>query len=266
MVERNLRRVYGPDYGGIALRRVGPADLRRPTPATGSSRSACPAPPSDELDAGMSFEGYGTGSRTPSTAASARSSPCPTSAGGSGAAFWLAATWKHKVTVVVEPLEPPELFEWFAALRRVLRHERRPARPRRRHRSGPGDQGGEHHLPALRPRHRRATGSRSSSSASARPCPPGPATLALRTGGAAAAHRRLLPTARATTRAIREAVPVERAGASCATTSPRITQDLADELEALIRADARAVAPAPAQLAERPRRLGGTGSPEAGAR
>ncbi len=33
--------------------------------------------------------------------------------------FWLAATWKHKVTVVVEPLEPPELFEWFAALRRV---------------------------------------------------------------------------------------------------------------------------------------------------
>ena len=36
------------------------------------------------------------------------------------AAWWLAQIPKMKVTAVVEPLEPPEVFEWFISLRRRL--------------------------------------------------------------------------------------------------------------------------------------------------
>ena len=36
------------------------------------------------------------------------------------AAWWLALVPRMKVTAVVEPLEPPEVFEWFAAFRRRL--------------------------------------------------------------------------------------------------------------------------------------------------
>jgi KDO2-lipid IV(A) lauroyltransferase len=36
------------------------------------------------------------------------------------AGFWVAAVQKTPITVVVEPLEPPELFEWFAGFRRSL--------------------------------------------------------------------------------------------------------------------------------------------------
>ena len=36
------------------------------------------------------------------------------------AAWWLALVPKMKVTAVVEPLEPPEVFEWFLSLRRKL--------------------------------------------------------------------------------------------------------------------------------------------------
>ena len=36
------------------------------------------------------------------------------------AAWWLALVPRMKVTAVVEPLEPPEVFEWFASFRRRL--------------------------------------------------------------------------------------------------------------------------------------------------
>ncbi len=36
------------------------------------------------------------------------------------AGFWLAKVKHHRITVVVEPLDPPELFEWFAGFRRSL--------------------------------------------------------------------------------------------------------------------------------------------------
>ena len=57
MVERNLRRVHGPELRRAALRPRGRPRPSSPTPATGSSRSACPGMPPDELDAGMSRRG-----------------------------------------------------------------------------------------------------------------------------------------------------------------------------------------------------------------
>lgn len=36
------------------------------------------------------------------------------------AGFWIAALKKLPITVVVEPIEPPQLFEWFARFRREL--------------------------------------------------------------------------------------------------------------------------------------------------
>ena len=36
------------------------------------------------------------------------------------AGFWIAAAKKLPITVVVEPIEPPQLFEWFARFRREL--------------------------------------------------------------------------------------------------------------------------------------------------
>lgn len=36
------------------------------------------------------------------------------------AGFWIAAVKKLPITVVVEPIEPPQLFEWFARFRREL--------------------------------------------------------------------------------------------------------------------------------------------------
>ena len=84
--------------------------------------------------------------------------------------------------------------------------------------------------------------------------PAGPATLALRTGAPVAARRRLLhpPAQRPPRRSSARRCPPS-AAAGCATTSPGCTQDLAHELECLIRRAPVAVAPVPAELAQRPR-------------
>ena len=75
----------------------------------------------DELDRGFSYDGV----------ASIEANCGP---GKSGAilalphlgtwewAFWLARVIKVKVTAIVEPLQPPELFEWFVGLREIARH------------------------------------------------------------------------------------------------------------------------------------------------
>ena len=51
------------------------------------------------------------------------------------AAFWLALVPEMRVSAVVEPIEPPSLFDWFVDLRRSLGMTDHPARvraPRRR--------------------------------------------------------------------------------------------------------------------------------------
>ena len=74
------------------------------------------------------------------------------------------------ITVVVEPLEPPELFEWFVSFRQSLGMTVVPVGAAGGGRRSEGVAGQRGRLPALRTATSRAAASRSSSSASARRC------------------------------------------------------------------------------------------------
>lgn len=140
----------------------------------------------------------------------------------------------HRLTVIVEPLDPPELFEWFADLRSSLGMNVVPLGPK----AGPAV------LRALRDnevvcllcdRDLVGGGVEVEFFGERTTLPAGPATLALRTGAA------LLPTAVYFTDrtdghhgVVRPPLMIERAG-SLRDDVGRLTQSLAHELEALIR-------------------------------
>jgi KDO2-lipid IV(A) lauroyltransferase len=137
------------------------------------------------------------------------------------------------LTVVVEPLEPPELFDWFVEMRRSIGMTVVPLGRR----AGPAvlrtlREGGV--VALLSDRDLVGSGVEVEFFGERTTLPPGPATLALRTGAA------LLPaTMYSSERArhhvvIRPPLAVERRGA-VADDVARITQDLAQELEKLIR-------------------------------
>lgn len=117
-VERNLRRVAGRD--------LEPAELKRLTRATFASyvrywleSFRLPGTPPEVLDAGVVIDGY---ARIQEGLDRGRGVilALPHLGGWEWAGFWLAAVRDVPVTVVVEPLDPPELFEWFARFRRSL--------------------------------------------------------------------------------------------------------------------------------------------------
>lgn len=232
MIERNLKRVYGQDYGGVALRRSVQQCLDFYARYWVES-FRLPGTTSEELDAGMSFEGY---HRVENAVDSGIGPICalPHLGGWEWGGFWLASTWQQKVTVVVEPLDPPELFEWFADLRRSFGMNVVPL--------GPGAASAvanaikdAHIVCLLCDRDIGGNGVEVEFFGERTTLPAGPATLALRTGAA------LLPTAvyyrgKGHHAAIREAIPVERRG-RLRDDVQRITQLLAYELEALIRAE-----------------------------
>jgi KDO2-lipid IV(A) lauroyltransferase len=232
IIERNLRRVHGPGLQGLALRRAVQRTVDNYARYWVES-FRLPGTSPDELDAGMSFEGM---HRVDEAVASGTGPivALPHLGGWEWGGFWLASTLGYRVTVVVEPLEPPELFEWFADLRRSFGMEVVPL--------GPG--AGSAVARAIKDAHvtcllcdRDLTGGGVEVEffGERTTLPAGPATLALRTGAA------LLPTAvyfrgKGHHAAIREAIPVERRG-SLREDVGRITQLLAHELEALIRAE-----------------------------
>ena len=157
------------------------------------------------------------------------------------------------MTVVVEMLDPPEVFEWFADLRRSFGMNVVPLGP---------EAGGEvvralkanHVVCLLCDRDIGGGGVEVEFFGERTRLPGGPATLAFRTGAP------LIPTAayfrgRGHLGVCRPPIPVERQG-KLRDDVTRITQLVAYELEELIRR-ARAVAPDATQLAERPR--GGCG-------
>jgi KDO2-lipid IV(A) lauroyltransferase len=114
-VVRNLRRVHGPGFGGLALRRSVAATFASYARYwTESFR--LPGTPPAVLDAGMAIEGFeqvedalaaGTGAVL----------ALPHLGGWEWAGFWAAACRGVELTVVVEPLEPHDVYEWFVALR-----------------------------------------------------------------------------------------------------------------------------------------------------
>jgi KDO2-lipid IV(A) lauroyltransferase len=230
-VERNLRRVYGPDFGGLALRRAVDATFESYARYWAES-FRLPGTRPEVLDAGMSYEGLrhledglarGKGVIL----------ALPHLGGWEWAGFWVAAVRKLPITVVVEALDPPELFEWFVELRGSFGMEivslgpDAAAQVVRALKSN-------HIVCLLCDRDIGGGGVEIEFFGERTTLPAGPATLSLRTGAP------LLPTAayfrgRGHHGVCRPPVPTERR-AGLREDVTRITQLLADELEALIRA------------------------------
>jgi lauroyl/myristoyl acyltransferase len=230
IVERNLRRVHGPDFGGTTMRRA----VQRCFDSYAryyAESFRLPGLSTQEIDAGISFEGYEHLDDALSAGTGAIAA-LPHLGGWEWAGFWMTRLQGMKVTVIVEQLEPPELFEWFAELRRSFGFHVVPLGPK----------AGSESVKALKANHVLALlcdrdiggrgidveffGERTT-------LPGGPATLALRTGAP------LLPTAIYYRGAghhamVRPPLDVSRTG-SLRDDVTLVTQRLAHELEALIR-------------------------------
>jgi lauroyl/myristoyl acyltransferase len=230
-VERNLRRIYGPDFGGLRLRRA--VDETFQSYARYWAESfRLPGTSAATLDAGMRHEGI---EHLDAALAAGRGAvlAIPHLGGWEWAGFWEATVRKNPMTVVVEMLDPPELFEWFVDLRRSFGMHVVPL--------GPDAAGAvvralkdNHIVCLLCDRDIGGGGVEVEFFGERTRLPAGPATLALRTGAP------LVPTAayfrgRGHLGVCRPPVPIEREG-KLRDDVARITQLVAYELEALIRA------------------------------
>ena len=231
MVARHQQRIRGGTLSRLELRRA----VQRSFESYARywvEALRLPGLTPEELDAGMSFEGFeqigaaleaGTGVILALTHMG----------GWDWGGAWMA-TQGFPMTVVVEPLEPAEMFEWFADFRRSLGMNIVPL----------GPDAGSAVLKALRAnqivgllcdRDIGGGGIEVELFGERTTLPGGPATLALRTGAP------LLPTAvyfeghGRHRGVIRPGLDLTRQG-SLRVDVTRITQDLAHELELLIRA------------------------------
>ena len=230
-VERNLRRVHGPDFGGWPLRRAVAATFESYARYWVES-FRLPGTPPEVLDAGIVVEDWGRVLKALEDGKGAILA-LPHLGGWEWAGFWVAAVEHQPITVVVEALDPPDLYEWFVALRESFGMHVVPL--------GPTAAGAV--LRALRENHVvcllcdrdiggggvevEFLGERTT-------LPAGPATLALRTGAP------LFPTAvyyggeRGRRGLVRPALDLARTG-RLRDDVARVTQVLADELADLIR-------------------------------
>jgi KDO2-lipid IV(A) lauroyltransferase len=231
LVERNLRRAYGPAYGGPALRRS-VLETFRSYGRYWIDSFRLPDLSRAEIDAGFAFEGYGA-------IAEARARGVgpilvlPHLGGWEWAGFWLTQVMNLPVTVVVEPVEPAELFDFFVSFRRRLGMNIVTLGP---------TAGGEvlraikdrHVVCLLADRDIQGDGIEVEFFGERTTLPAGPATLAARTGAP------LLPTAvyfqgRGHHALVGPELPVERRGRFREDVA-RVTQSLATRLERMIRA------------------------------
>jgi KDO2-lipid IV(A) lauroyltransferase len=230
LVERNLKRAYGPGYGGAALQRS-VLETFRSYGRYWIDSFRLPDLSRAEIDAGFASVGYGA-------IAEARARGVgpilvlPHLGGWEWAGFWLTQVMNLPVTVVVEPIEPPELFEFFASFRRRLGMNIVTLGPAA---------GGEvlraikdrHVVCLLADRDIQGDGIEVDFFGERTTLPAGPATLAARTGAP------LLPTAvyfrgRGHHALVGPELPVERQGRFRDDVA-RITQSLATRLERMIR-------------------------------
>lgn len=229
-VERNLRRVHGPEYGGIALRRdVVETFVSYAQYYVESFR--LPGTSIEELEAGFRYRGW-------EAVVDARQAgngvivALPHLGPWEWAGFWAAQVLGLPITAVVEALEPHDVYEWFRDLRESFGL----------HVVALGPDAGGAVLRALRDNHvvvllsdRDITGGGIEVSffGERTTLPAGPATLALRTGAP------LFPSAVYATNhgregIIRPALDTSRHG-RLRDDVARVTQELATELEGLIR-------------------------------
>ena len=231
MVERHMRRVRP---------QASSTEIRRMTQQVFDSYARyylesfrLPALSSEQVAASMTVEGYHENLLPAPERGNGVILALPHLGGWEWAGRW-AADLGNKMTVVVEPIEPPELFEWFADLRRKFGMTVIPLGPE----AGPAV------LKALRnnevlcllsDRDINGGGIEVEFFGEKTTLPAGPATLALRTGAA------LLPSAAYFTDrgvghlgVLGAPMNCERQGKLRADVQ-RITQDLAYELEKLIQ-------------------------------
>ena len=231
MVARHLQRVHGPQLQGRALDH----EVRRTFDSYARywlEVFRIPSMSHAEIAAKMSYEGL---DRVDAALAEGRGVIIVTPHLGAwdfGGA-WLGVHGGYRMTMVAEPVEPPELFEWFSAQRRELGLTVVPL----------GPSSGSAVLRALHAndlvalicdRDIGGSGVEVEFFGERTKLPAGPATLAIRTGAP------ILPVAvyyegRDSHHAVvRPPVPVERAG-RLRDDVGRVTQLIAGELEVLIR-------------------------------
>ena len=151
------------------------------------------------------------------------------------AGFWIAAVKKLPITVVVEPIEPPQLFEWFARFRRELGMTVVPLGPAAGAEIAAALKRNEV-VCLLSDRDISGGGVKVPFFGELTTLPGGPALMALRTGAP------ILPTAvyfaagESHIGVVRPPLDVSRAG-SVREDVKRITENLAQELEVLISAE-----------------------------
>lgn len=231
MVERHLTRV-NPNLRGVALRRAVQAAFDSYARYYVES-FRLPTLSNRVVAEGLEPRGYEEHLLPALSAGKGAIMAIPHLGGWEWAGRWVADRG-HRITVVVEPLDPPELFTWFADLRRDLGMNVVPL----------GPEAGAAVLSALRDNHIvcllcdrdiHRTGIPVRFFGETTTLPAGPATLALRSGAP------ILPTAIYFTQrvhghlgVVRPPLPMERQGRLREDVG-RITQLLAAELEVLIR-------------------------------
>jgi phosphatidylinositol dimannoside acyltransferase len=115
-VERNLRRVHGPELGGTALRRaVVETFISYARYYVESFR--LPGTPPEVLAAGFRYDGWEEVLRARDASGTGAIVALPHLGPWEWAGFWAAAVLGQPITVVVEALEPEDLYEWFRELR-----------------------------------------------------------------------------------------------------------------------------------------------------
>jgi KDO2-lipid IV(A) lauroyltransferase len=233
-VIRNLRRIRGDRLRGPALERAVQATFESYARYYLES-FRLPGRTPAEIDEGHDVVGYEhvldarRGGRGVILA-------LPHLGGWEWSAFWLTRVERVPVTAVVEPLHPPELFEWFVSLRRALGMTI----------VSLGPDAARQVLAALRrnevvcllaDRDLSGTGTEVSFFGERTTLPAGPATLALRSGAP------LLPTAvyfkdgeEGVRGVVRPPLDTSRWGGGLRADVARVTQDLARDFEDLIRA------------------------------
>ena len=230
MVERHQQRVHGTPMRRLALDR----QVRRTFASYArywAESLRLPAMPAEELDRLFSYEGLEYVD-TALAAGKGAIMTLPHLGGWDTGGAWFAHRG-YEITVVVEPLEPPELFEWFADFRRSIGMEIVPLGPSagtaviRALKAG-------RPVALLSDRDIQGTGVEVEFFGERTTLPSGPATLAIRTGAPLVPVSVYFKEPAGYHGVVRPPLDTTRQG-SLRDDVARITQALAHELEVLIR-------------------------------
>ena len=232
LVARNLQRV-DPSLTGLALRRAVNRTFESYA-AYWLEAFRLPTLTPAELDAGMSYEGYEHLERSLHRG-KGTILVLPHLGGWEWTGFWFTRVVGVPITAVVERLEPPEVFEWFTEFRTRLGMHIVPL----------GPDAGREVIKALKrndlvcllsDRDIDGSGPEVEFFGERTTLPAGPATLALRTGADLVPGAMFQQPRGGHHAVVRPPMVIERRG-GLRDDVARITQDIAHELESLIRID-----------------------------